>query len=316
MFRLVQRRRLWFLISTLAILPGILFMIWHTITAGTPLPLSIDYTGGTQWELRFTQPVDPTEVRSIFVSAGYADTTAFLVQDDRTVQVKLKTITPEEKDLLQTAIVERFGEVDQRSFHSIGPAIGADVSRAAMLAVIAASVLILIYIAVAFRGVPHPFRYGTVAIVALVHDVLVMISFIAIMNLVAGWEIDALFLTATLTIIGFSVNDTIVIFDRIRENFHRHKGERFATVTNRSLIETIQRSISTGLSALLVLAAILIFGGATLQLFMASLIVGILSGTYSSIFVAAPILVAWEERSLLGPNEERPVASKGRAALA
>jgi preprotein translocase SecF subunit len=316
MFRLVQRRRLWFLISSLAILPGIIFVIWHMITTGTPLPLSIDYTGGTQWEIRFTEAVDPTEVRSVFVEAGYSDTTAFLVQDDRTVQVKLKTINPEEKELLQSAIVERFGEIDQRSFHSIGPAIGADVSRAAMLAVIAASVLILIYIAVAFREVPHPFRYGAVAIVALVHDVLIMISFIAIMNLVAGWEIDALFLTAALTVIGFSVNDTIVIFDRIRENFRRHKGERFATVTNRSLIETIQRSISTGLSALLVLAAILIFGGATLQLFMASLIVGIFSGTYSSIFIAAPILVAWEERSLLGRNEERPAASKERAALA
>jgi preprotein translocase subunit SecF len=316
MFRLVQRRRLWFLISSLAILPGIIFMIWHTITAGTPLPLSIDYTGGTQWEIRFTEDVQPTAVRAIFVEAGYADTTAFHVEDDRTVQFKLKTIDTQEKEILESAIVERFGSFDERLFRSIGPAIGADVSRAALLAVIAASVLILIYIAVAFREVPHPFRYGAAAIVALLHDILVMISFLSIMNLVAGWEIDALFLTAALTVIGFSVNDTIVIFDRIRENLRRHKGEPFATITNRSLIETMQRSISTGITALLVLAAILIFGGATLQLFMASLIVGIVSGTYSSIFVAAQILAAWDERSLLGQNEERSVASKGRAALA
>jgi preprotein translocase SecF subunit len=316
MFRIVQRRRIWFLISTFAILPGILFMIWHMITAGTLLPLSIDYTGGTQWEIRFAEAVEPTAVRSIFVEEGYSDTTAFSVEDDRTIQIKFKTINTEEKERLEAAIVQRFGPFDERSFRSIGPAIGADVSQAAILAVIATSVLILIYIAVAFRAVPHPFRYGTVAIIALIHNVLVMISFIAIMNLVAGWEIDALFLTAALTIIGFSVNDTIVIFDRIRENFQRHKGERFATVTNRSLIETVQRSISTGMSALLVLVAILIFGGATLQLFMASLIVGIISGTYSSIFTAAPILVAWEEGSLLGGDEERSVASKERAALA
>jgi preprotein translocase SecF subunit len=316
MFRLVQRRRLWFLISSLAILPGILFMIWHMITVGTPLPLSIDYTGGTQWEIRFAEAVQPTAVRAVFVEAGYTDTTAFSVEDDRTVQLKLKTIDTQEKERLEADIVQRFGTFDERSFRSIGPAIGADVSRAAILAVIAASVLILIYIAVAFREVPHPFRYGTAAIVALVHDVLVMISFLSIMNLIAGWEIDALFLTAALTVIGFSVNDTIVIFDRIRENLRRYKGDRFAIITNRSLIETMQRSISTQVTALLVLAAILIFGGATLQIFMASLIVGITSGTYSSIFVAAPILVAWEERSLLGQNEERPVASKGRAALA
>ncbi|MBX3001906.1 MAG: protein translocase subunit SecF [Caldilineaceae bacterium] len=315
MFRLVQRRKLWFLISSLAILPGILFMIWHMITVGTPLPLSIDYTGGTQWEIRFSEAVQPTEVRAVFVESGYTDTTAFHVEDDRTVQLKLKTIDTQEKEMLESAIVERFGSFDERSFRSIGPAIGADVSRAALLAVMAASVLILIYIAFAFREVPHPFRYGTAAIIALIHDVLVMISFLSIMNIVAGWEIDALFLTAALTVIGFSVNDTIVIFDRIRENLRRYKGDRFAVVTNRSLVETMQRSISTQVTALLVLASILIFGGATLQIFMASLIVGMVSGTYSSIFVAAPILVAWDEHSLLGASDRRP-AAKERTALA
>lgn len=304
---LVERRGLWFTISLVLILPGILYMIWHMATVGTPLPLAIDYTGGTQWELRFEQAVEPTDVRQVFVDAGYPDTTAFLVEDDgRTVQLKLKSIDPDQKDILLADLTAKYGNFEERSYRSIGPTIGTEVSRAALLAVIAASVLILIYIAFAFREVPHPFRFGTAAIVALLHDVFVTISFVAIMNLVAGWEIDALFLTAVLTVIGFSVNDTIVIFDRIRENLHRHRGESFATVTNRSLIETMQRSISTQVTAMLILVALIIFGGATLQVFMSTLLVGLISGTYSSIFNAAPVVVAWEERRLLG----NPVPAK------
>ena len=304
---LVERRGLWFSISLIAILPGILFMIWNMATVGTLLPLAIDYTGGTQWEMRFEQPVAPTEVRQVFVDTGYPDTTAFLVQEDgRTVQLKLKTIDPDQKDTLIAAVTARFGAFDERSYRSIGPTIGAEVSQAALLAVIAACVLILIYIAVAFREVSHPLRFGTAAIVALVHDVLVTISFLSVMNLVAGWEIDALFLTAALTVIGFSVNDTIVILDRIRENLRRHRGESYATIANRSLLETVHRSMATQITAMLILVALLIFGGATLRVFVSTLLVGLISGTYSSIFNAAPVVVAWEEHSLVG----KPVPEK------
>ncbi|MBX3051386.1 MAG: protein translocase subunit SecF [Caldilineaceae bacterium] len=303
---LVERRKLWFGISLVAILPGILFMIWHMATVGTPLPLAIDYTGGTQWEMRFDQVVAPTDLRQIFVDAGFPDTTAFSVDEDqRTIQLKLKSIDPDQKDSITTAVSERFGTFDERSYRSIGPTIGAEVSRAALLAVIAASALILVYIAFAFREVPHPFRFGTAAILALIHDVFVTISFLAIMNLVAGWEIDALFLTAALTVIGFSVNDTIVIFDRIRENLRRFRSESYSTVTNRSLIETMQRSIATQVTAMLILVALIIFGGATLRVFMSTLLVGLISGTYSSIFNAAPVVAAWEERSLFGKPESQ-----------
>ena len=304
---LVERRGLWFSISLIAILPGILFMIWNLATVGTLLPLAIDYTGGTQWEMRFEQPIAPTEVRQIFVETGYPDTTAFLVEEDgRTVQLKLKTIDPDQKDTLIAAVTARFGAFDERSYRSIGPTIGAEVSQAALLAVIAACVLILIYIAVAFREVSHPLRFGTAAIVALVHDVLVTISFLSVMNLVAGWEIDALFLTAALTVIGFSVNDTIVILDRIREHLRRHRGESYATIANRSLLETVHRSMATQITAMLILVALLIFGGATLRVFVSTLLVGLISGTYSSIFNAAPVVVAWEEHSLVG----KPVPEK------
>ena len=313
MYRLVERRPLWFLLSLVGILPGVLFMLWNLSSSGALLPLSIDYTGGTQWEMRFNAPVAPTEVGSVFVDAGYTDTKAFLVDDDRTVQVKFKNIDISQKEVIGQAIVQRFGEFDERLYRSIGPAIGGEVSRAALLAVIAASILILAYIAFAFREISHPFRYGVAAIVALIHDVLITVSFLSIMNLVAGWELDALFLTATLTVIGFSVNDTIVIFDRIRENLRRHRGEPLATVANRSIIETAQRSIATQVTALLVLAAILIYGGFTLRIFMATLIVGLISGTYSSIFTATPLVVAWEEGSLLAGARKRVAAGEQTA---
>ena len=241
MYRLVERRRLWFLISSLGILPGILFMIWNLSSAGTLLPLSIDYTGGTQWEMRFSDPVAPTALGNVFVEAGFTDTKAFNVDDDRTVQVKFKNIDMAQKEVIEQEIVKEFGEFDERLYRSIGPAIGAEVSQAALLAVIAASLLILAYIALAFREISHPFRYGVAAIAALVHDVLITVSFLSVMNLVLGWELDALFLTATLTVIGFSVNDTIVIFDRIRETCAAIVESRWRWLRTAALLR--QRSV-------------------------------------------------------------------------
>ncbi len=316
MFHIVENRRIWFTLSLLAILPGILFMIYSFATTGNLLPLSIDYTGGTLWEVRFQEAVAPADVRQIFVDQGYSDTVAFNVEDASTVQAKLKTLSAAEKEVLVDDLTATFGEFEERSYRSIGPTIGTEVSRAALLAVIIASGLILLYIAFAFRQVSHPFRYGTSAVIALVHDVLVTISFISIMNLLVGWEVDALFLTAVLTIIGFSVNDTIVVFDRIRENLKRHRGESFATVANRSLVETFQRSVATQVTAMLVIFAILVLGGATLQQFMATLMVGLISGTYSSLFNATPLLVAWEERSLFGKKSSQVDTPNGSAALA
>ena len=313
---LVERRSLWFTISLILILPGIAFMLWLASTTGSLLPLGIDFTGGTIWEIRFEQSVAPTDVRQIFVDAGYTGTTAFTVENDNTVQVKFKTVDISEKEQLKTLLTAEFGPIEERFYRSIGASIGAEVSQAALIAVIVASLLIMIYIAGAFRQVPNPLRYGVCAVIALVHDVLITITFIGIMYFIAGWEIDSLFLTAILTVIGFSVNDTIVVFDRLRENLRRYRSEKFASVANRSLIETAQRSVATQVTALLVLVAILVLGGATLQKFMATLIVGMVSGTYSSLFNATPLLVAWEERSLLSKKGKAPAVTDGQAALA
>ena len=316
MYNIVERRKTWFAISAIFIIPGILFMIWQLITTSTLLPLSIDYTGGTLWEMRFQEAVQPAALRAVFVAEDYPTATAFNVEDDRTLQVKFNNIDGPAKEELVTSIQQQIGQFEERFYRSIGPAIGGEVSRAALLAVVVASLGILLYIAWAFRQVPHPFRYGTCAVIALVHDVLITITFVAVMYFVAGWEIDALFLTAILTVIGFSVNDTIVVFDRIRENLKRHRGESLATIADRSLLETLQRSIATQVTVLLVLLAILIFGGGSLRQFMATMMVGMVSGTYSSLFVATPLLVGWDERSLLGKSKETAPATNGQAVVA
>ncbi len=306
--RIVERRGVYFLISLLVMLPGIVYMIWAGVTTGSPLPLSIDYTGGVTWELRFPEAVQPTDVRQVLVDGGQTDTSVASVEDDQTVQIRMGEITPEQKQQLLDDLTAQFGAPEERSYRNIGPAIGSEVSNAAIVAVGIAAALILVYLAWSFRQVPHPFHYGTAAVLALVHDVLVTISFICIMYLIAGWEIDALFLTAILTVIGYSVSDSIVIFDRIRENLRRHRNESFATIANRSIVETASRSLGTQIATMLTLLSILMLGGPTLQKFVAVLIVGILSGTYSSIFNAAAVLVAWEERSLLHKETGTPKA--------
>jgi len=304
MYDIVGRRMIWYALSLLMILPGLVFMGYSYATHGTLLPLSIDYTGGTLWEMRFPQNVEPNTVRQIFVDAGYPDTQAFTVEDGQTIQVKLKDLDATEKTAMVAAIKAKLGEFEERSYRSIGPSIGSEVSTAAIGAVLIASIGIMIYIAWAFRQVPNSFRYGVCAVVALVHDTLVTITFIGIMNLVAGWEIDALFLTAILTVIGFSVHDTIVVFDRIRENIKKYRGEELATVANISLWETMSRSLGTQITVFLVITAILLHGGASLRQFMATMLVGMITGTYSSIFDASPLLVGWEERSWFGKRRK------------
>jgi len=316
MYRIMERRGLYFLISVVLMLPGIIYMVWSLATKGSLLPLSIDYTGGTLWEMRFSKPVEPSDVLKIFTDAGFADTKATTVQDNQTIQVKFKNINTDEKNSLKNKLTEKFGNFEERSYQSVGPAIGNEISEAAILAVGLASVLILLYIAMAFRQVSHPFRFGTCAVIALVHDTLVVISFACLMDWLVGWEIDALFLTATLTVIGYSVSDTIVVFDRVRENFRRHRGESLSMVANRSIIETAHRSLATHVTTLLTLTAILVLGGPTLHQFISTLLVGIASGTYSSIFNASALLVAWDERSWLHRDEPAAPAANGRTALA
>ena len=188
------------------------------------------------------------------------------------------------------------GKIVVQRFDSVGPAVGQEVASRAVLAVALASVGIMFYITFAFRGVAHAFRYGIAAIIAMLHDVLVVIGVGAILGKIVGWEIDALFLTALLTVIGFSVHDTIVVFDRIRENSNTYRRLPYETIVNHSIVQTMDRSINTSLMVVIVLLSMALLGGVTIRHFVVILLIGVISGTYSSIFNAAPILVVWENR--------------------
>jgi preprotein translocase SecF subunit len=304
MFNIVEKRQWYFLLSALVIIPGVIAMIYSIAMFGSPIKLGIDFTGGALFELRFEQPVQPAEVRQVFVDHGFVGTTVQTTTDDQTILVRTKPMEPETKDEIMAALRAELGQVEELRFESVGPAVGAEVTRTAAIAVGVAALFILAFIIFAFRKVPNAFRYGACAIAAMIHDILVTVGLFSIACLVMGWEADALFLTAILTVIGFSVQDTIVVFDRIRENIPKRRGEPYETIVNRSLLETIHRSLATQLNAIFVLVALLIFGGATMKQFVAVLLVGLLSGTYSSIFNAVPLLVVWETKKLVGRPRE------------
>ncbi len=295
MFTFVQKRRWYFLFSGILLLIGIVAMIYSSATIGSPLRTSIDFTGGSLLEVRFEQPVTPAAVREVFTEAGLADTAVQTVGDEQQVVIRTKELDVAAKQALGRTLQERFGAFTELRFESVGPVIGQETTRAAFLAILAASIALLFFIAIAFRSVPNAFRYGVCAIAKMLHDVLFLIGFASVMGLIAGWEVDSLFLTAVLTVVGFSVQDVIVVFDRIRENINRRRAEPFETTVNRSLLETLHRSLATQLNAMFVMVAIIFFGGVTIRQFIIAMLVGMLIGTYSSLFFAVPLLVVWEK---------------------
>ena len=294
MLNIVGKRYWYFGLSLLIIIPALISLILFG------LRLSIDFTGGALWQLHFTQPtvaIQPADVKGIFSAAGFDEAvvqTSKTTTADDTIIVRTKPIDAAQKAILQTSLTARYGEFIEQRFDNVGPAVGAEVTRNAGIAVALAAIAILIYVSIAFRKVPNPIRYGTCAIIALVHDALVVLGLMSLAGHFLGWEVDSLFLTALLTVIGFSVHDTIVVFDRIRENIGRYRSQDFETIVNRSIIETLDRSINTQLTVLFTLTALALLGGVTVRIFVITLLIGILSGTYSSIFNASPLLVAWE----------------------
>jgi preprotein translocase SecF subunit len=217
--------------------------------------------------------------------------------EDNMWQVRTRDVTANEVGSLLTTIEEKLGKIDRESltFDTVEPAVGSEVTRAAGLAILVAAVIIVAFMWYSFRRVPNAFRYGVCTIAGMLHNLIIAFGFYAFMGIVAGWEVDALFLTAILTVIGFSVQDVIVVFDRIRENIPRYKNEPFERVVNRSILETIHRSLATQLNAMFVMISIILFGGATIKPFIATMLVGMVSETYSAIFIAVPLLVVWEK---------------------
>ena len=198
------------------------------------------------------------------------------------------------KEGIEIALRTQFGDFIELSFDNVSPTIGGEVVARASETVLIAAFGIMLYLWFAFRQVPHAFRYGVAAIIAMLHDVLVTIGAAALFGKIFGWQVDSLYLTALLTVIGFSVHDTIVVFDRVRENLIRMRGESFDKVVNFSIIQTLNRSINTQLTVTFTLIALILFGGTTIRHFVTIMLIGLLSGTYSSIFNASQILVVWE----------------------
>ena len=305
---IIKHRYLFFGISLLVIIPGIIALfVWG-------LPLSIDFTGGSEMDVAFasgTAP-QPAAVFEMLDKAGYKDTT---VQSSGTdgLAIRLAEINEDQKNQIVSDLETSYGKVTVNSFTTVGPTIGEEVAQRAMLAVAIAALVIILYITFAFRGVQHAVRYGVAAILAMLHDVLVVVGIEALVGHFVGWEADSMFLTAVLTVIGFSVHDTIVVFDRVRENSNIFRKVPYTQVVNHSIVQTLARSILTQLTVMLCLLSMALLGGVTIRHFVTILLVGVFSGTYSSIFNAAQILVVWENREWrywFHPSEWKEMVSK------
>ena len=368
MFDIVGKRRWFFAISLLITIPGLIFILLTPITNGAEgLKFSIDYTGGTEWSIKFQDAnVAADDVRAELVALGQDDASVTKTGqgfiDIRMSKLDLREIptptavptaapsgspaaspgpsgsgapvgpvvptaaptpsptpaptpsptpavtaapgptqfpgsantVPTQGEIggIAFALQEKFGPIqEQAKLSSIGAVVSSDLIQQAVILILVGSLGILGWITLRFRDV----KFGVTALVALLHDVIVVVGIFAVLGSLFGVKIDGLFVTAMLTVIGFSVHDTIVVFDRIRENRARHAGEPFAEIVNHSILQTFGRSITTSFTVVLTLTTLLLFGGSATQEFVLALLIGIISGTYSSIFNAAPLLVVWQE---------------------
>ncbi len=299
MFNIVEKRFYFFAFSGVLISIGLIIMFISVSSNGTPFQLSIDFVGGSIYELQFSEAgADEENIRDTFARFGEESVVIQQLGDEENYRWSVRgnfesqETTQDILDALETlAPLDR----DSLRIEQVSATVGQEVTRAAFVAVAVAALVITGFIVIAFRQVPKAVRYGLCAIAAMVHDVLIVMGVMSLMGMLLGWEVDALFLTAILTVVGFSVQDSIVMFDRIRENIPKHIGEPYETIVNRSIWETIHRSLATQLNAFFIMVAILLFGGETIKQFIAILFIGLLSGTYSSIFTAVPLLVAWEK---------------------
>ncbi|PWB53086.1 MAG: protein translocase subunit SecF [Anaerolineales bacterium] len=292
MIDIVKRRYLYFGISLLVIIPGMLALaVWG-------LPLAIDFKGGSLLDISFdsgTVP-PPAQVTTLYAENGFRDSIVQTSGQDGMI-IRSTDMTDAQRNQLVTLMEAQFNStITVNRFESVGPSVGQEVAKRAAGAVGLAALGILLYITLAFRGVSNAYRFGVAAIIAMLHDVLVVLGVEAILAHFLHWEVDSLFLTALLTVIGFSVHDTIVVFDRIRENLYIYRKLPYETVVNHSIVQTLVRSINTQLTVMLTLFALALFGGITIRHFVVILLVGVFSGTYSSIFNASPILVVWENK--------------------
>jgi preprotein translocase subunit SecF len=301
---LVGRRHWFLLISFVMLIPGLISLV----LPGGVRP-GIDFTSGSIMTFRFERPVEQSTLRQAYAELGH-DEAIIQRSDDGTYIVRTGPLAGEERgetgevaaaserQRIEQALSERFGPMNVLSFDQVSPIIASEIVRNAALAVLAACAGILLYLWWAFRNVPDAWRYGACSVLALIHVALVVLGAFSILGRIFGDELDALFITAILTVIGYSVNDTIVVFDRIRENSIRRQGEAFDDIVNHALMETMVRSLATGVAVMLTMFVLWLFGGASLRNFMLALLLGVIVGSWSSHFYATMLLVVWEKGEL------------------
>lgn len=302
-FSVTKQRSRWWVVSATVIFIGLISAIISYFSLGYPLKPGLDFVGGTRLQLELDcsvaknceNPIQIGEVREVVASQGLENSTIQVVGENRHgLSIRSKVLDTQKRTQLLNALSEKIGTFDrsQIKIDTVGPTIGRQIFVSGMLSLLVALTGIVLYVSFRFQ-----FDYALFAIVALFHDVLVTLGIFSVLGLVAGVEIDSLFLVALLTIIGFSVNDTVVIYDRIREKSQRNPNETIANLVDSAVNETLTRSINTTLTSLLSLVAILLFGGETLKDFALALIVGFISGAYSSIFIAGSLLEWWRQRT-------------------
>lgn len=289
MIDFVGKRFWFFLASALIIIPGIISLAVSGLVPG------VDFSSGSTMTLRFDTEVEQPQLRQGLADMGY-EKAVIQHTDEGDFFIRIREISPDERQELITGLESTFNtEIMMRDAYTVSPIIAIETGRNAAIAVMVAAIAMLFYIAWAFRRMPKPLRWGTCAIVALIHDVLVVVGVFSVLGWAAGVQIDAMFITGMLTVVGYSINNTVVVFDRIRENVSRGTSKDFEATVNTSILETLARSLNTSLTTLLVILAILLFGGVTIRYFILVLLIGVIAGTYSSMCIAAPLLVIWHK---------------------
>lgn len=295
MFNFLKRYKLWFTVSAVVVAAAAVSLIVFGLNLG------IDFKGGTLTQVRFEQNLPSNaEIKAALAEIGLPDA---VIQPLEGASVIVRTGVQEkaEHDRMLQTLRDKFGSITEEQFTSIGPVIGKELRSKALWQLILVSLGIIFYIAYAFRKVAKPvssWRFGMAAIVALLHDLMIVLGVFSLLGRFSGVEVDSLFVTALLTVLGFSVHDTIVVFDRIRENLRLYQGDELFEIIRKSINETLVRSINTSATVILVLASLMLFGGDTIFYFVLALLVGIIVGTYSSIFIASPLLLVWHNRDL------------------
>ena len=300
-----ERRPWFFLMSLLVILPGIVFLI---LAPG--LNPGIDFTGGSSLTIQFPEGSGANQkaIREKLQAIGYPESTVqnlgISTIDEKKYALfflRTKTLDETKKDILVANLNDQFSSEQTNtvlSFDLVSAVVAQETVISACWAVLAAALGIFFYVWWAFRKVPRPIRYGLAAIVALLHDALIVVGIFAILGYFLDTEVNTMFLIALLTVIGYSVNDTIVVFDKIRENVLTYTNRPFPEVVNLSISETMGRSLNTSFTLLVTLLALLLFGGTTIREFLYVLIIGVIVGTYSSIAIATQVLVSWDQKTI------------------